>query len=136
VYRNAQTLSETISIMFTSRLRALSASVAWLGQKSSSMQFLQLSHDRKLPQQFEAGTEINFFAAYQAFPNSGILYKLLGSRVYDFLVGCEDMATPLGSKSVAVSNQQLEGDYAIKPENGGPKLDTSNWPLLLRNYDK
>eukprot|EP00960_Hanusia_phi_P049674 759699-Hanusia_phi.AAC.1 len=27
-------------------------------------------------------------------------------------------------------------DYTIKPEDVTPKIDTSNWPLLLKNYDK
>ena len=35
-----------------------------------------------------------------------------------------------------VASAQLEGDYAIKSEPNPPKLDTSQWPLLLKNYDK
>ncbi|KAI0824202.1 putative rRNA pseudouridine synthase [Trametes gibbosa] len=35
-----------------------------------------------------------------------------------------------------VASAQLSGDYAIKPESVQPKLDTSQWPLLLKNYDK
>ncbi|KAF8622238.1 hypothetical protein AX15_007177 [Amanita polypyramis BW_CC] len=35
-----------------------------------------------------------------------------------------------------VASAQLDGDYAIKPEKASPKLDTSQWPLLLKNYDK
>ncbi|KIM85392.1 hypothetical protein PILCRDRAFT_817402 [Piloderma croceum F 1598] len=35
-----------------------------------------------------------------------------------------------------VASAQLEGDYAIKSEASQPKLDTSQWPLLLKNYDK
>lgn len=29
-----------------------------------------------------------------------------------------------------------EADYAIKPEALTPSVDTSQWPLLLKNYDK
>ena len=29
-----------------------------------------------------------------------------------------------------------EGDFAIKPENAAPPIPTSEWPLLLKNYDK
>ena len=29
-----------------------------------------------------------------------------------------------------------EAEYSIKPENVGPKYDYSDWPLLLKNYDK
>ncbi|KAG1716545.1 hypothetical protein ID866_597 [Astraeus odoratus] len=35
-----------------------------------------------------------------------------------------------------VAAAQLQGDYAIKSESSQPKLDTSQWPLLLKNYDK
>jgi H/ACA ribonucleoprotein complex subunit 4 len=35
-----------------------------------------------------------------------------------------------------VASAQLEGDYTIKSEASQPKLDTSQWPLLLKNYDK
>ncbi len=34
-----------------------------------------------------------------------------------------------------VGNGQLQ-DFLIKPESSTPKLDTSKWPLLLKNYDK
>ena len=27
-------------------------------------------------------------------------------------------------------------DYTIKPENKEAKIDTSDWPLLLKNFDK
>ncbi|EJD52133.1 putative rRNA pseudouridine synthase [Auricularia subglabra TFB-10046 SS5] len=38
----------------------------------------------------------------------------------------------------AVAEAQRKGDFAVKPEpsSATPKLDTSNWPLLLKNYDK
>lgn len=29
-----------------------------------------------------------------------------------------------------------EADYAIKPQAVTPTVDTSQWPLLLKNYDK
>lgn len=35
-----------------------------------------------------------------------------------------------------VASAQLQGDFAIKSESSQPKLDTSQWPLLLKNYDK
>ncbi|KAF8740597.1 hypothetical protein AX14_007978 [Amanita brunnescens Koide BX004] len=44
------------------------------------------------------------------------------------------MPTSLTREQVA--SAQLDGDYAIKPEKAPPKLDTSQWPLLLKNYDK
>ncbi|KAL7271242.1 centromere/microtubule-binding protein cbf5 [Rhizina undulata] len=34
-----------------------------------------------------------------------------------------------------VAKQELE-NYLIKPEANTPTIDTSNWPLLLKNYDK
>lgn len=44
------------------------------------------------------------------------------------------MASALTREQVA--SAQREGDYAIKSESSQPKLDTSQWPLLLKNYDK
>lgn len=35
-----------------------------------------------------------------------------------------------------MSSAQIEGDYSIKPQQSTPVLDTSQWPLLLKNYDK
>ncbi|KAG6846021.1 centromere/microtubule-binding protein cbf5 [Tephrocybe sp. NHM501043] len=35
-----------------------------------------------------------------------------------------------------VASAQLDGDFSIKSEANAPKLDTSEWPLLLKNYDK
>ena len=35
-----------------------------------------------------------------------------------------------------VASEQIKGDYAIKSEDTQIKLDTSQWPLLLKNYDK
>lgn len=32
--------------------------------------------------------------------------------------------------------QEQPDDYVIKPSSKTPKLDTSKWPLLLRNYDR
>jgi H/ACA ribonucleoprotein complex subunit 4 len=37
------------------------------------------------------------------------------------------MAKALGEK---------DADYSIKPENVTPQLDASQWPLLLKNYNK
>ena len=38
--------------------------------------------------------------------------------------------------SGAVAEAQRSSDFLIKPESSVPKLDTSKWPLLLKNYDK
>lgn len=45
-----------------------------------------------------------------------------------------DMAPALTREQVA--SAQLSGDYLIKSEKSAPALDTSEWPLLLKNYDK
>ena len=37
---------------------------------------------------------------------------------------------------MALVAKEKEAEYSIKPENVTPALDTSTWPLLLRNYDK
>jgi H/ACA ribonucleoprotein complex subunit 4 len=36
----------------------------------------------------------------------------------------------------SVSDIQKTQDFAIKSESAAPQLDTSQWPLLLKNYDK
>ena len=43
----------------------------------------------------------------------------------------------MGKKSEVQENGQAEirQDFVIKPEKVTPKLDTSSWPLLLKNYD-
>jgi len=42
----------------------------------------------------------------------------------------------MGSLSNAeVASAQISGEYTIKSEEHVPKLDTSQWPLLLKNYD-
>jgi H/ACA ribonucleoprotein complex subunit 4 len=38
--------------------------------------------------------------------------------------------------SAKVASVQQQGDFAIKPEAVQPVLSTSEWPLLLKNYDK
>ncbi|GAA5824697.1 hypothetical protein JCM3770_000091 [Rhodotorula araucariae] len=35
-----------------------------------------------------------------------------------------------------MSAAQVSGDFAIKPESSAPVLNTKDWPLLLKNYDK
>ncbi|CAJ0587766.1 unnamed protein product, partial [Mesorhabditis spiculigera] len=46
----------------------------------------------------------------------------------------------MGKKSkqaeVDVGAAQHSGDFRLKPSSEGPKLDTSQWPLLLKNFDK
>ncbi|KAH8835167.1 putative rRNA pseudouridine synthase [Flagelloscypha sp. PMI_526] len=43
---------------------------------------------------------------------------------------------PKGLTREQVASAQVAGDFAIKSEAVQPKLDTSQWPLLLKNYDK
>ena len=35
-----------------------------------------------------------------------------------------------------ISEIQSQQDFLIKPSDSIPQLDTSQWPLLLKNYDK
>lgn len=35
-----------------------------------------------------------------------------------------------------VAKEEDDKDYSIKPENTGPVVDTSDWPLLLKNYGR
>jgi hypothetical protein len=41
-----------------------------------------------------------------------------------------------GAGGSNVAEVQRASDFLIKPESSVPKLDTSKWPLLLKNYDK
>lgn len=40
------------------------------------------------------------------------------------------------SKAVAVVKKGDEDEYTIKPQATTPTIDTSSWPLLLKNYEK
>ncbi|TFK57140.1 putative rRNA pseudouridine synthase [Heliocybe sulcata] len=46
------------------------------------------------------------------------------------------MAPSNGLTRQQIASAQLDGTYTIQPEKSEPKLDTSEWPLLLKNYDK
>ncbi len=35
-----------------------------------------------------------------------------------------------------VGKKVVDGDFSIKPENVDAVIPTSEWPLLLKNYDK
>ena len=40
------------------------------------------------------------------------------------------------SEKLSVGDVQAVTDFLIKPDKSGAVLDTSKWPLLLKNYDK
>ncbi|CAH9108807.1 unnamed protein product [Cuscuta epithymum] len=40
------------------------------------------------------------------------------------------------AQAVSADTTQAEGDYLIKPQNFTPSIDTSQWPILLKNYDR
>ncbi|TPX41758.1 hypothetical protein SeMB42_g05431 [Synchytrium endobioticum] len=46
------------------------------------------------------------------------------------------MASASSSKKKGKSAEESQPDYTIKPSSVTPSLDTSKWPLLLKNYDK
>ncbi|KAJ1330597.1 tRNA pseudouridine(55) synthase [Batrachochytrium salamandrivorans] len=37
---------------------------------------------------------------------------------------------------MSTAKKQMEQDFVIKPSSAAPTLDTSEWPLLLKNYDR
>jgi H/ACA ribonucleoprotein complex subunit 4 len=47
----------------------------------------------------------------------------------------EDRVLGLSLLSLAMSVAKLE-EFSIKPQDSTPALDTSSWPLLLKNYEK
>ncbi|KAG2495733.1 hypothetical protein HYH03_006331 [Edaphochlamys debaryana] len=48
----------------------------------------------------------------------------------------EPQSAVKSSGGMSVGEVQQQTDFLIKPEQTVPKLDTSKWPLLLKNYDK
>ena len=40
------------------------------------------------------------------------------------------------TESSEIAKQQKSQDFAIAPSAAGPTLKTSDWPLLLKNFDK
>ena len=48
-----------------------------------------------------------------------------------------EKSTPTYTPTPAVETSSVaDGDFLIKPETETPKIDTSKWPLLLKNYDQ
>ena len=43
---------------------------------------------------------------------------------------------PSDDQPMSIGDLQASSDFLIKPDKSAPKLDTSKWPLLLKNYDK
>lgn len=35
-----------------------------------------------------------------------------------------------------VRKDEADDEYTIKPQSSAPAVDTSTWPLLLKNYEK
>ncbi|GMS90856.1 hypothetical protein PENTCL1PPCAC_13031, partial [Pristionchus entomophagus] len=69
--------------------------------------------------------------------------SLSGSTISDKneLEGLAQVGIPrfeMGKKDRKIYSQeaQASGDFKIKPSNDVPQLDTSQWPLLLKNFDK
>ncbi len=48
----------------------------------------------------------------------------------------KEVSEPSSNGDTTVADIQRSSDFLIKPESAVPKLDTSKWPLLLKNYDK
>lgn len=46
------------------------------------------------------------------------------------------METPKSEKKSKKKSKSEDSEYMIQPESVTPKLDTSKWPLLLKNYDQ
>ena len=60
----------------------------------------------------------------------GVAAAVVGSRC--------DRAVVAGraGMSVAAAATKVDVEYTIKPEAVTPAVDTSTWPLLLKDYDK
>ena len=42
----------------------------------------------------------------------------------------------MGKGKASVAEQQLEGDFVVPPSSGPATLDSSDWPLLLKNFHR
>lgn len=52
-----------------------------------------------------------------------------------FEISAPPIATPPLNTIIAMALVQTDPDaYVIKPEAAAPAIDTSDWPLLLKNY--
>ena len=51
-------------------------------------------------------------------------------------MGKKDKGEKKDGAAMGVGEAQAATDFVIRPEKGVPALDTSKWPLLLKNYDK
>ena len=52
-----------------------------------------------------------------------------------FEISALPIATPPPNTTIAMALVQTNPDaYVIKPEAAAPAIDTSEWPLLLKNY--
>lgn len=62
--------------------------------------------------------------------------KDLGHRLYSLQVFPTVKKVMSSLSKAQIAHAQLSGDYSIHSESSTPKLDTSQWPLLLKNYDQ
>jgi hypothetical protein len=42
----------------------------------------------------------------------------------------------MGKDKATVAEKQLQGDFALPPSSGPATLDSSDWPLLLKNFHR
>lgn len=68
------------------------------------------------------------------FPNSCYRRAQIGDR--ERLCPVRTTTSRLWRLDIANMGKVEELDYSIKPENVTPQIPTSEWPLLLKNYDK
>lgn len=61
---------------------------------------------------------------------------LLGAHCVDGRRPPPMLAVVAGTPRVAPASPHWVGELVIKPQPTTPALDTSKWPLLLKNYDK
>uniref|UniRef100_A0A4W3H098 H/ACA ribonucleoprotein complex subunit DKC1 n=1 Tax=Callorhinchus milii TaxID=7868 RepID=A0A4W3H098_CALMI len=62
--------------------------------------------------------------------------KLLGLNVFHLFPGSKKQKKHKKKTDEGVGDIQQTTDFLIKPESKTVKLDTSQWPLLLKNFDK
>ena len=84
--------------------------------------------------------ELHLFPREISVSASGNRRRWVKALRFWFLLGFNrSQQLPLMSNNLTrqqVAAAQIAGDYALKPETAVPQLDTSQWPLLLKNYDQ
>jgi hypothetical protein len=76
-----------------------------------------------------------FFLLHHLFWKAFLKLVLIDKKiVYLYFIDKKEKREKVSAEDVGKAQQ--DNNFMIKPESATPALDTSQWPLLLKNYDK